>query len=210
MSWCEHPQLRIKMELVPILSTIILVGTVATFILAVFAYILYKVRERRTRNAAGRQSQYTGARRTQIAPPTPVGAHIGQPMSASMYIAPTTSLPPQGPVIEVEHMREATPPVGGWQQPPNVEHAVAATSSFDRADESVDRRPSQHTARPQPQEIIEPRQLEREALHQPSSLFWEYTDDGFVPVDPTRSGRRGAAQAGQFGTAEDEEGFAWL
>lgn len=33
------------MEIVPILSTIILVGTVATFILAVAAYILYKMRE---------------------------------------------------------------------------------------------------------------------------------------------------------------------
>ena len=34
------------MELVPILSTIILVGTAATFLLAVFAYIMYKWRER--------------------------------------------------------------------------------------------------------------------------------------------------------------------
>ena len=33
------------MEIVPILSTIILVGTVATFILAVAAYVLYKIRE---------------------------------------------------------------------------------------------------------------------------------------------------------------------
>lgn len=40
------------MELIPILSTIILVATIATFILAVAAYILYKVRERRAR--AGR------------------------------------------------------------------------------------------------------------------------------------------------------------
>jgi len=37
------------MELIPILSTIILVATISTFILAVGAYILYKVRERRTR-----------------------------------------------------------------------------------------------------------------------------------------------------------------
>lgn len=35
------------MELVPILSTIILVGTIATFLLAVCAYILYKIRERK-------------------------------------------------------------------------------------------------------------------------------------------------------------------
>ncbi len=36
------------MELIPILSTIILVATISTFILAVGAYILYKIRERKT------------------------------------------------------------------------------------------------------------------------------------------------------------------
>lgn len=35
------------MELIPILSTIILVATISTFILAVGAYILYKIRERK-------------------------------------------------------------------------------------------------------------------------------------------------------------------
>lgn len=35
------------MELIPILSTIILVATIITFILAIGAYILYKVRERK-------------------------------------------------------------------------------------------------------------------------------------------------------------------
>ncbi|MCF8242039.1 MAG: hypothetical protein K9J16_11685 [Melioribacteraceae bacterium] len=42
------------MELIPILSLIILVATISTFILAVGAYVLYKVRERkgRTQKAA--------------------------------------------------------------------------------------------------------------------------------------------------------------
>jgi flagellar basal body-associated protein FliL len=35
------------MELIPVLSTIILVATITTFILAIGAYILYKIRERR-------------------------------------------------------------------------------------------------------------------------------------------------------------------
>jgi hypothetical protein len=35
------------MELIPILSTIILVATISTFLLAIGAYILYKTRERR-------------------------------------------------------------------------------------------------------------------------------------------------------------------
>ncbi len=42
------------MELIPILSTIILVATICTFILAIGAYILYKIRERR-----GEQIQQT-------------------------------------------------------------------------------------------------------------------------------------------------------
>ena len=37
---------RLIMELIPILSTIILVATISTFLLAIGAYILYKVREK--------------------------------------------------------------------------------------------------------------------------------------------------------------------
>lgn len=36
------------MELIPILSTIILVATISTFLLSIGAYVLYKIRERRT------------------------------------------------------------------------------------------------------------------------------------------------------------------
>ena len=36
------------MELIPILSTIILVATISTFILSIGAYILYKIREKKT------------------------------------------------------------------------------------------------------------------------------------------------------------------
>jgi hypothetical protein len=54
------------MELIPILSTIILVATICTFILAVGAYILYKIRERR-----GEQVQYP--------PPSSVHAELVTP-----------------------------------------------------------------------------------------------------------------------------------
>lgn len=40
------------MELIPILSTIILVATIMTFILAIGAYVLYKIRERKGQTAA--------------------------------------------------------------------------------------------------------------------------------------------------------------
>ena len=54
------------MELIPILSTIILVATICTFILAIGAYILYKIRERR-----GEQVQYP--------PPSSVHAELVTP-----------------------------------------------------------------------------------------------------------------------------------
>lgn len=44
------------MELIPILSTIILVATISTFILAVGAYILYKVQEKRADQYARREA----------------------------------------------------------------------------------------------------------------------------------------------------------
>lgn len=54
------------MELIPILSTIILVATICTFILAVGAYILYKIREKR-----GEQIQHP--------PPSSVHAELVTP-----------------------------------------------------------------------------------------------------------------------------------
>lgn len=45
------------MELIPILSLIILVATISTFILAVGAYILYKIRERKGKNSFVEQPQ---------------------------------------------------------------------------------------------------------------------------------------------------------
>lgn len=43
------------MELIPILSTIILVATISTFILAIGAYILYKIRESRPSDVVSRK-----------------------------------------------------------------------------------------------------------------------------------------------------------
>jgi len=49
------------MELIPILSTIILVATISTFILAVGAYILYKIREGKVRVSPERNPEYLEA-----------------------------------------------------------------------------------------------------------------------------------------------------
>jgi hypothetical protein len=49
------------MELIPILSTIILVATISTFILAVGAYILYKIREGKVRVSPVQKPEYLEA-----------------------------------------------------------------------------------------------------------------------------------------------------
>jgi hypothetical protein len=63
------------MELIPILSTIILVATICTFILAIGAYILYKIRERR-----GEQAQYS--------PPSTVQAELVAPEEGMQPVEP--------------------------------------------------------------------------------------------------------------------------
>jgi hypothetical protein len=49
------------MELIPILSTIILIATISTFMLAVGAYILYKIREGRVKVTRRKQPEYLEA-----------------------------------------------------------------------------------------------------------------------------------------------------
>ena len=57
------------MELIPILSLIVLVATISTFILAVGAYILYKIRERKGKVAQAAQPSSIAA---ELVAPTPV------------------------------------------------------------------------------------------------------------------------------------------
>ncbi len=59
------------MELIPILSLIILVATISTFILAVGAYILYKIRERKGKQSVAEQPASVEA---QLVTPTRVVA----------------------------------------------------------------------------------------------------------------------------------------
>lgn len=145
------------MELVPILSTIILVGTIATFILAVAAYILYKIRERRAREE--------GVVQTQSAPDSHVLVAPQQPqMIAQAQMQPQTT--PQTNVY-VSQPRDQQ-----HQQQMQTVPQVAAPAS------------------------------------QQNSLFWEYTDEGFVPVRPEDAAKEQAERKQSEQSTDD--GFAWL
>ncbi len=150
------------MELVPILSTIILVGTIATFILAVAAYILYKIRERRAREESVMTTQYVQEPHVLVSPQqTTLAAPVQQQAPATnVFVNPSVRQPiAQQPATTVVVPSQAAPAL----------------------------------PQAQPQEAQ-------------NSLFWEYTDEGFVPVQPEEPARE--AQKEQ--EAQDEDGFAWL
>ena len=81
------------MQLVPILSTIILVGTIATFILAVAAYVLYKIRERRAREEGTVQTQYVQEPHVLVTPQQTTLAVPQQQAapSTNVFVAPTAA-----------------------------------------------------------------------------------------------------------------------
>ncbi len=137
------------MELVPILSTIILVGTIATFILAVAAYILYKIRERRS----PQEHVSEEARRQE---PHVLVEPAGRPALAPRREAPTDT-------------------------------------AFGRS-----RRPDD-LGSPEYAELGSGRH---------ESLFWEYTDEGFVPVRTDEHGPDTDSGRGEV-RAADSDRAAW-
>jgi len=108
------------MELIPILSTIILVATISTFLLAIGAYILYKIRESKDQRVA---AQRPAAIKAEIITPAelpgsqpeqvrvgvqPVFVDVEQPRPNVNRQPAFTQL--QRPVVK---QRQAQP---GWQQ----------------------------------------------------------------------------------------------
>ena len=140
------------MEIVPILSTIILVGTVATFILAVAAYILYKMRE-------GGGSLPEEVKPEQIQPhhvvmPVDYATLMGQrgdsgPAEASTFIAPTATTPPFGAYLESNNGHDYA---GSGTNGHATNGASPALPPSNQRNISLD------------------------------SFFWDYTEEGFSPL----------------------------
>jgi len=84
------------MELIPVLSTIILVATISTFLLAIGAYILYKIRE-----GKGQQA---------VAPiPSTVKAELYTPAETNVQV------PKQGPEIAPQPVYFEPKPVPSYR-----------------------------------------------------------------------------------------------
>jgi hypothetical protein len=83
------------MELIPILSLIILVATISTFIFAVGAYILYKIREGKGREAAAKPASVPA----ELVSPVPMMAdqEVSRTMSGQTYTRETAQQPVYAP-----------------------------------------------------------------------------------------------------------------
>jgi hypothetical protein len=187
------------MELIPILSTIVLVMTIATCILAVAAYFLYKARERKARRQRDNGTAPAIVRAEEephvlVAPQTamPAGA---LPMGQGAYGSDARYLnaPPQqsseGYYGEQpgygEQQSYAYQEPRGYQEAPRQQYQQpdygsapsSAPAGYDYDDRSA-----------QPPE----QRLQEERPPQGASMFYEYTNDGFIPVDGRQEEQRRA------------------
>jgi hypothetical protein len=168
------------MDLVPILTTIILVGTMATLMLVIFTYSLYKVRGRRIQARQERRDAISRRRRRSTlkdASGTP-RASLGEPTEALMYVPPTATASPKETAVVDDH------------------HGGAGADEMERAGgvelpaQDVENASSEFSSRE-------------------DALFWEYTGEGFVPVDPSTSASQTGVHARHHADQENE-GCAWL
>lgn len=148
------------MELIPILATIILMATISTFILAIGAYILYKIRERRGQQVEVPQpatlqaelltpeliAEQLQAQEHQRAP----GQILFEPARASSQ----QSYRPQPEPIFIQQRAQAGP------QPVHTRNT----------------QPPQQFVQPQRQEARQPAQVTQSG----DQKFMKYTSDGYV------------------------------
>jgi len=138
------------MELIPILSTIILVATISTFILAIGAYILYKIRE---------------SKGQQVSAPVPatIRAELLTPAEMQMEMQqPEQKIVPQPIYVEPQ-------PVQAYQQRPiRVQQPIQQMAQMG----------PQYAA--QPKRYSDDSDVKNYPHSKTDSKFLKYTSDGYV------------------------------
>jgi len=143
------------MELIPILSLIVLVATMSTFILAVGAYVMYKIRERK-----GRVSQ---------APqPATIDAELITPASATAGMRETDAMTRLTQVTEQTQTRVTEP---GFQR-----QQMRMTAPTRRTQPM---RPTFIGNSPETR-YTEERYVPKQTTEKTSQKFMRYTSDGYV------------------------------
>ena len=166
------------MELIPILSTIILVATISTFMLAIGAYILYKVRERKGQTAIVPQPSEVKAELV-----TPAAAQAARPVEQERIIQQPIYIEQQPipafqrqPII-IEQQAPAQPRFSPQPQPyPSYRQQQAQAPSQQRAQYSE----AGYVQRTVPgQNYKNQTQAEKQFK---DSKFLKYTAEGYVPA----------------------------
>jgi len=152
------------MELIPILSFIILVATASTFVLAVGAYALYKVRERKGR--VGKAAE-PAALPAEMVTPTPLPTEAGLATAERTLFEEEPGRVPtfggrQPSLYSTRHTSTLRPSVVPTQAP-----TYAETSRFERATTAPATKPKTSTG----------------------SKFMRYTSEGYVEpnTEPKKS-----------------------
>lgn len=158
------------MELIPILSTIILMATIMTFILAIGAYVLYKVREKRGQQVT--ISEPSKVRAEIIAPAEmPEYEEIGT-VNAQPYYQPQQQVPFQQP--QPYYIPQPGPAQQYYQQQPFVPQRQSYSSEYNEGSKrNVVRRKSGTT--------------DEKLRANTNSRFLKYTSEGYVPPKEDKS-----------------------
>jgi len=146
------------MELIPILSLIILVATISTFILAVGAYILYKLREGRGKVA---QAPQPAALPAELVSPAPLAAEQKATQTGMRRTLTGEHYPSREYGTGYQQQQERAQ--AGPEMRPTY---VASTANGYTSDQRYTQSPSQYTG-----------ESER---HSTRSRFLRYTKEGYV------------------------------
>ena len=163
------------MELIPILSTIILVATISTFLLAIGAYVLYKVRERKGQIAVAPQPSEVKAELV-----TPASAPAVMP-SEKQRAVPQQPYIERQPIIIQQQVPQGAMPMQQRPQPYSVYGQAYGSRT------------------PQPKQFSQPtnnqqrgyqgRNTKSEERMGRDSKFMKYTEEGYVSTkDDKESG----------------------
>lgn len=129
------------MEILPILSTIILVGTIATFVLAICAYWLYKSREGSNAGQTTAQREATGAY---------------EPHMLEAPAMPYATAPAQLPAWNEAHVQPAAPAQNGmfWEYNSYGQQAAHQQQAMHQQQQPVQQQQAMHQqyAQPMPQQ----------------------------------------------------------
>ncbi len=160
------------MELIPILSTIILVATISTFLLAIGAYILYKVRERKGTQTTTKE-------------PAEIEAELVTPVAASSQkAAPDERIIPQPIYVEQQSGFQRQPifvqqrnSIQGQQQ-----RFTPGPQPYNGFSNSTQLNSNINLKQQRNGETVKSTGLTKEEKQTIDSKFMKYTDEGYIPA----------------------------